>query len=298
MRVETFGSHIEIQAAARVFKRNIRVVMSTTSFTIPWETESFASTPNTTPSSPTSHNNEKSRMRTRSSTINLLSTPAAPPPSSPSYATALAEYIPPIRPGRSMLWLALFSQAEHFQSVRRKGDGDSGAAEVEDRLTFPHEKDLSEAARRERGETPKFIPTERGIDQVLASLPPDHGITPKQAVSVLPHVKGNLGEAVEILLEEIESDSGNDHRVDEMLAFRTTSPAETTTSSSSEQGTGTSQVTTPSAGSAEVEKAKGGLGGDLVEMGKLEVASQPRGRGGVRRGRGRGRGTGGTVRAR
>lgn len=31
MDSEQFGSHIEIQAAARVFRRNIRVVMSTVS---------------------------------------------------------------------------------------------------------------------------------------------------------------------------------------------------------------------------------------------------------------------------
>lgn len=31
---EQFGSHIEIQAAARVFKRDIRVVMSTVSMRI------------------------------------------------------------------------------------------------------------------------------------------------------------------------------------------------------------------------------------------------------------------------
>ena len=150
-----------------------------------------------------------------------------------------------------MLWLALFSQAEHFQSVRRKGDGDSGAAEVEDRLAIPHDKDTSEAARRARGEVVKHD-LQSTLDQVMASLPPNHGISPHQAASVLARVKDDLGEAVELLLEEIELDSGSDHHVDVMLAFRTNSPAETT-SSGSERGTG---LTTPSAGEVEVEVGK------------------------------------------
>lgn len=176
-----------------------------------------------------------------------------------------------------MLWLALFSQAEHFQSIRKKGDGDSGAAEVEDRLAIPHRKDLSEAARKERGEVVK-VPqgVNTTIDQVLASLLPNHGFTPEQTSNVLSRVKGNLGEAVEILLEEIEHGSGSDGRVDEMLAFRTTSPAGTMVSSESEggtgsgsgsgTGTGTSKVTTPSAGDEEMKVAEVGEGMGMEEL--------------------------------
>ncbi|WVQ85100.1 hypothetical protein IAT38_007264 [Cryptococcus sp. DSM 104549] len=218
-----FGSHIEIQAAARIFKRDVRVVMSTASFTIPWRAES----PSTSPSPPAEPMTPG--HSTRSRTYTLLSSPVAPPPDSPLYANALADYIPPVREGRSMLWLALFSQAEHFQSVRRKGDRESSSAEVEDRLAIPHEKDTSEAARRERGELiddpDKSKPSASLVSQLLASLPPRHAITTSQAEGVLARVKGNLGEAVEILLEEIEfdadteqvSESSSDQRVEEML---------------------------------------------------------------------------------
>jgi len=161
-----------------------------------------------------------------------------------------------------MLWLALFSQAEHFQSVRRKGDGDSGAAEVEDRLSIPHEKDRSEAARRQRGEIVK--PDYTGshdntlVDRMLASLPPNHGITQSRAGDVLSRVRGDFGAAVEILLEEMDSDSGSDHRVDEMLSFRMKSPVGTVCSeSTSEGGAGTgsgTSITTPSSGENEGDK--------------------------------------------
>ena len=109
-----------------------------------------------------------------------------------------------------MLWLALFSLAEHFQSVRRKADGDSGPAEVEDKSAIPHERDASEAARRERGEIiPKATPSAK-VHEVLASLPPGHGMTIRQVEGVLARVKGDLGEAVEILLEDIEVDKMSD----------------------------------------------------------------------------------------
>ncbi|ORX37428.1 hypothetical protein BD324DRAFT_651022 [Kockovaella imperatae] len=211
-QLSQFGSHIEIQAAARVFRRNIRVVMSTTSFTIPWQTETES---HQTPRPDQSMEEDYftiPRPRTRSSTTNLLMTPALPPPSTPSYAKTLAEYIPSIRPGRSMLWLALFSQAEHFQSIRRKGDGDSGPAEIEDRLAIPHEKDQSEAARRQRGEVVEG-PSQGSssiasggssvVSQVLASLPAGHGVSEDRASGILARVKGDLGEAVELLLEEL-----------------------------------------------------------------------------------------------
>ena len=130
-----------------------------------------------------------------------------------------------------MLWLALFSKAEHYQSVRRKGDTDTGAAEIEDRLAVPHAKDMSEAARRERGELEAdgtiALPADPGKNQeaapksgsdgfkrplhpktasVLSSLPSTHQITESHASSVLERVKGDLGEAVEILLEEIQTE--------------------------------------------------------------------------------------------
>ncbi|KAK4685620.1 OTU domain-containing protein 3, partial [Tremellales sp. Uapishka_1] len=239
-----FGSHIEIQAAARVFKRNVRVVMSSvslgvdisepslrlqSSFTIIWQDESStrSSTPpptiNTPPATP------RPRPRTRSSTINLLTTPAGP---DPSYTTALATYLPPVPEGRSMLWLALFSQAEHFESIRHKGDKESGPAEIEDRLAVPHASDRSEAAKKERGEmldTDSAVPL-RGdlIQQVLASLPPNHGISASEAAGVLARVKGNLGDAVEILLEEVvaeDNDTESDIHVEALL------PASSATSS-------------------------------------------------------------------
>ncbi|WWD17735.1 hypothetical protein CI109_102176 [Kwoniella shandongensis] len=231
-QLKQFGSHIEIQAAARVFKRDIRVIMSTTSFTIPWRTEtSSRSSPQPEDLDEDHHstaNPTTPRRQLRSKTTSLLATPAAPPPSSPSYATALADYAPPIKEGRSMLWLALFSQAEHFQSVRRRGDRDNGPAEVEDKLAVPHQKDTSEAARRERGELidepkTKSEKSSPSLEQLLASLPPGHGISAKHAAGVLARVKGDLGEAVEILLEDIDletgqgSDVSSDHRVEEML---------------------------------------------------------------------------------
>lgn len=171
------------------------------------------------------------RRRTRSSTICLLSEPAAPPPSSPLYASALAQYLPPIRDGRSMLWLALFNDAEHYQSVRRKGDRERGPAEVEDRLALPHEKDKSESARIARGEM--TVPTESQdkstaplLARVLASLPVGHTFTSNYISGILARVKGDVGEAVEILLEEYNADddgsdgstgTGSDIKVEQML---------------------------------------------------------------------------------
>ncbi|ODO11638.1 hypothetical protein I350_00422 [Cryptococcus amylolentus CBS 6273] len=201
-----FGSHIEIQAAARIFRRDIRVVMSTASFTIPWRAE---------PPSPNDH------------------PPASNDPDE-HLAEVLPESVPPPREGRTMLWLALFSQAEHFQSIRRRGDKENGLAAVEDRLAVPHQRDVSEAARRARGELiegdSKGAPQSRSslVSQVLASLPSGHGITPQQVESVLARVKGNYGEAVEILLEEVdmevedgsESSVNDNHRVEEMLRER------------------------------------------------------------------------------
>ncbi|WWC66392.1 uncharacterized protein I206_100294 [Kwoniella pini CBS 10737] len=223
-QLKQFGSHIEIQAAARVFKRNIRVVMSTTSFTIPWQTEATTCRePPETPSPadvgpvPTTPSH-----RTRSKTIH---TPHAP-------SILLPESLPSVQEDRSMLWLALFSQAEHFQSIRRMGDREHGPAEIEDRLSIPHARDVSEAARRERGElideienkTP--VPLSSKVSQVLSSLPPGHGVSSEQVEGILGRAHGDIGEAVEILLEHINqekegisdrSDSGSSDHVEQML---------------------------------------------------------------------------------
>ncbi|RXK39248.1 hypothetical protein M231_03468 [Tremella mesenterica] len=138
----TYGSQPEIVAATRVFRRSVRVILSNSSMTMPYEEEE-----DDTPEEGTNP-----RRRTRSGTTHLLSNPPALPLSSPSYASALTQYIPTVRPGRTMLWLALFSKGEHYQSIRRKGDSERGPSEIEDRLAVPHAKDESEAARRERAE--------------------------------------------------------------------------------------------------------------------------------------------------
>ncbi|KIR37126.1 hypothetical protein I352_00438 [Cryptococcus deuterogattii MMRL2647] len=197
-----FGSHIEIQAAARIFQRDIRVVMSTASFTIPWQAESSC----------------PSGDRKFNAKVDLPE----------GLATTLRDGVPPVQEGHTMLWLALFSQAEHFQSIRRQGDKDNGSANIDDHLAVPHAKDTSEAARRERGEiignkVETRPPISSRVAQLLASLPPGHGISSTYAEGVLLRVKGDLGEAIEILLEDIqseadkESESSSDQRVEELL---------------------------------------------------------------------------------
>ncbi|AFR97969.2 hypothetical protein C343_06123 [Cryptococcus neoformans C23] len=194
-----FGSHIEIQAAARIFQRDIRVVMSTASFTIPWRAESSCFFGD----------------RKYDAKLDLPE----------GVAITLRDGVPSIQEGRTMLWLALFSQAEHFQSIRRRGDKDNGSANIDDHLAVPHAKDTSEAARRERGEIAgnKVESLSSRVAQLLASLPPGHGISSTYAEGVLSRVKGDLGEAIEILLEEIqleadkESESSSDQRVEELL---------------------------------------------------------------------------------
>ncbi|WVF70319.1 hypothetical protein IAT40_005109 [Kwoniella sp. CBS 6097] len=208
-QLKQFGSHIEIQAAARVFKRNIRVVMSTTSFTIPWRTEAFpdvAATPTPSEVGPV-HASSASTPLARRNRINKQI--QLSPESLAQATSASVDYLPSAREDRGMLWLALFSQAEHFQSVRRMGDREHGPAEVEDRLAIPHERDVSEAARRERGELiddKKKVPMSESsqLNQLFASLPPGHGISEEHAQGILSRVKGDIGEAVEILLEEID----------------------------------------------------------------------------------------------
>ncbi|RSH92953.1 hypothetical protein EHS25_008401 [Saitozyma podzolica] len=215
-----YASEVEVNAAARMLRRDIRIVHSDHSETIPWET---AAPPPQSPLDPEDHLSSTPRRRTRSHTTSLLSTPAAPPPSSPLYATALAEYLPPTRLGRTMLWLALFNNAEHYQSVRRKGDHERGPAEIDDKLAIPHEADQSEAAKIARGEVPpaltKAIKNAQGhsalVAQVLVSLPPHHGHSPEYVAGILARVKGNVGEAVEILLEEIVSDDEHERNSDQ-----------------------------------------------------------------------------------
>ncbi|UOH80248.1 hypothetical protein LQV05_002899 [Cryptococcus neoformans] len=192
----------EIQAAARIFQRDIRVVMSTASFTIPWRAESSCFFGD----------------RKYDAKLDLPE----------GLAITLRDGIPSIQEGRTMLWLALFSQAEHFQSIRRRGDKDNGSANIDDHLAVPHAKDTSEAARRERGEivndkVESLSPISSRVAQLLASLPPGHGISSTYAEGVLSRVKGDLGEAIEILLEDIqleadkESESSSDQRVEELL---------------------------------------------------------------------------------
>ena len=50
------------------------------------------------------------------------------------------------------MWLALFSKSVHYKSVRRKGDGETGPADIEDRLAVPHTKDNSTFAKQQRAE--------------------------------------------------------------------------------------------------------------------------------------------------
>ena len=267
----------------------IRSCLVQTSFTIPWQTELEAA--QEAPMSPVPEDESLDyftpRRRTRSSTTNLLSTPALPPPATPSYAKTLAEYIPPVRPGRSMLWLALFSQAEHFQSIRRKGDVDSGPAEVENKLAVPHEKDLSEAARRERGEVIQGDDAAKApngkISQVLASLPPGHGVSEKRAGGILARVKGDLGEAVEILIEELQLESSEVEA--EGQASGDQDGPETSSASTASHISPAEQVssnpTTPSEGDTKVGKD----GTPAVAPVATRPSEVVRGSGGLRGGR-------------
>ena len=200
------------------------------------------------------------------------------------YATALAEYIPAIRPGRSMLWLALFALAEHFQSVRRKGDRDSGPAEVEDTAAIPHARDMSESARRQRGEHIDKTPSAK-VSEVLASLPPGHGITAQQAAGVLARVKGDLGEAVEILLEDLDIDtlsdlSSSDQQVEHLLEtspYRDPSDSYSSSQSDGESSktSSTSKITTPAESSDD-----GGDGGEKLvhDLGSKMIVTPESGR--------------------
>jgi hypothetical protein len=179
-----------------------------------------------------------------------------------------------------MLWLALFSLAEHFQSIRRRGDRESSVAEVEDSSAIPHQRDTSEAARRERGEVVDKAAPSAKVAEVLASLPPGHGVSVRKAEGVLARVKGDLGEAVEILLDDLEldslSDTSSDH-VDHLLdqpPYRETSIS--ASSSQSDGGTSrtseTSKLTTP--GDSSDEKVVTGIN-DLNMFFSPEKAKLP-----------------------
>ncbi|ORY34274.1 hypothetical protein BCR39DRAFT_517372 [Naematelia encephala] len=256
-----FGTGLEVQAAARVFQRDIRIVTSTSSFTVPWQREGSPEPPPADPA-----DSGKPRRRTRSSTNNLLSTPSAPPPSSPSYASALAEYIPAVRPGRSMLWLALFSMAEHYQSVRRKGDG-GGAAEIEDKLAVYHEMDNSEAARKARGE---IVAGDSGTayGRLVALLPPSHGLSTALIKATLGRTQNDIHAAHEILLEELALDDGVEDPKDK-VSYREPSPTKSSTpTSSASHGGESTEPTTP-------EEVLGKPDDGLEELHDLKMKIKP-----------------------
>lgn len=198
-----------------------------------------------------------------------------------------AEPAPP--PGRTMLWLALFSEAEHYQSIRRKDDS-GGPALVEDRLAIPHALDRSEAARKERGEPASYTQsqsqsqshhssTSSSLKLIFDSLPPGHRISTSHAQGVLDRVKGNTDEAIEILLEEISYDSevgsdasGSDKKVERLL-YRERSGSTTstvaltpgsvesgTTESNASAGTASTKVTTPSTSTNSNSEGEKGVG--------------------------------------
>lgn len=160
-----------------------------------------------------------------------------------------------------MLWLALFSQAEHFQSVRSKSGGENGPAEVEDRMAIPHESDDSEAARRDRGEMIGKPAPEANVAAVLASLPAGHGFTPKQVEGVLARVKGNLGEAVSILVEDLQlEDESLSESLDVDYRDRSSSPS-SLRSGSTAATSDTSKITTPSNSSGSEQSIQTGIDG-------------------------------------
>lgn len=193
-----YGSHIELLAASKVFRRSIRIILSQTSYTVEFDgpnnvlNEAWNNAVNET-AGPTT------RRRARASTID------SPP-----------------QPGHGMLWLALFSEAEHYESVRRVGPGaGTGPAEVPDALAVPHERDVSEAARSQRansGDAPqskrsslaeRYIADGR-VAQVIASLPPWHGISDDDAASVLVRCDGDVSRAIDILFDQLDSDGDGD----------------------------------------------------------------------------------------
>lgn len=200
-----YGSHIELMAATKVFKRSIRVVLAQTSYTVEYtgevevrdEEEAEAADKDT---------EVVQSPNTRRQTRSTASTTSRP--------------IPRPRAGHTMLWLALFSGAEHYESVRRQGPGSSsGPAEIPDSLAIPHERDQSEAAQAERAESgsgrkrstasdaaaARFISDGR-VAQVIASLPPWHGVSDSDAAQTLVRTEGDVSKAIDILFDQLDSD--------------------------------------------------------------------------------------------
>lgn len=187
-----YGSHIELLAASRVFRRSIRIVLAQTSYTVDFDG------PNEKAIDAAPEDGPSTRRRTRASTID-----------SP-------------RPGHSMLWLALFAEAEHYESVRRHGPGaGSGPAEVPDSLAVPHARDESEAARSQRATSGDAQPPKRSaqadryvadgrVAQVLASLPPWHEISDDEAAATLVRCNGDVSKAIDILFDRLDSDGDGD----------------------------------------------------------------------------------------
>lgn len=196
-----YGSHIELLAATKVFKRSIRIILSQTSYTVDYAEGGEEDS--------TVTGKRRASRRTRATTKEVE---AHEPPPEPVQTNGTP--IPPPLPGCSLIWLALFAEAEHYESVRKGGSG--GPAEVPDSLAVPHTRDVSEAARRERGEVIEGdVKTKEGkpakvdsrLTQVLASLPAGHGITSVRAAGVLARTKGDVAAAVEILLEDIQAEA-------------------------------------------------------------------------------------------
>lgn len=195
----TYGGHVELLAACKVFRRSIRLILSQTSHTVEFEPSMPA--PASKPKSSVAKGGEESKEGSE--------TPARRRARGKNGAAESAPLsVPDAKDGHSMLWLAFFAEAEHYDSIR-KGSG-TGPAEVPDSLAVPHSRDVSELARRERGDLPPEEPSRRSggkndkLAQVYASLPPNHGLTDDHVAGVLARVKGDIGEAVEILLEDID----------------------------------------------------------------------------------------------
>ncbi|BEI92136.1 uncharacterized protein CcaverHIS019_0409560 [Cutaneotrichosporon cavernicola] len=200
-----YGSHIELVAATKVFKRSIRVVLAETSYTVEYkgEIELCEEEPEEAEMTEPEVPGPKPRRQTRS-------TATGPKP------------IPRPRAGHTMLWLGLFSGAEHYESVRRQGPGaSSGPADVPDSLVIPHERDQSEAAQAERAEsgtehkrsTPsasdaaaaRFIADGR-VAQVVASLPPWNSVSDAYVAQVLVRTEGDISKAIDIIFDQLDSD--------------------------------------------------------------------------------------------
>lgn len=275
----TYGSHVELLAACKVFRRSIRLVLSQTSHTVEFESMSPA-VPALQPKSPTKGSDEAGEAS---------ETPGR------RRAKAMGESVPVSVPdakeGHSMLWLAFFAEAEHYDSIR-KGSG-SGPADVPDMLAVPHSRDVSELARRERGDLPPEEPSRRSggkndkLAQVYASLPPNHGLTDDHVSGVLARVKGDIGEAVEILLEDIdlaaEAGSQSSHssaHVEAMLSDKDAYRERINTPSSEEyvaspSSSASTAPTSPLGTGSEREDPEDDKGGHLLRSGRRTATPAP-----------------------